>query len=482
MSNKDAYKYEEVAAFIIDLVEAGTLRLGMKAPSLRAVAKQTRTSVTTAMQAYRQLEDRGVLEARPQSGFYIAGGCAGGLELPTCSRPPRTGVDVTKAGSIHHLLTHAADTSLAPLGCAVPSAEVLASGRLDRFLARAARTRNVNYNVYTEPQGDLALRQEISRRAARWGQVLPPEDLTITCGCTEALFLALKAVTKPGDLVAIESPTYFGLLQVLQQLGLKALELPTDARTGLDVPALARALAEQPVRACLFSAGFNNPLGCCMPEENKLAVLDHLARHDVPLVEDDVYGDVYFAGNRPRPFSSFASRADVLYCGSFSKTLSPGYRIGWVASARHLRRIVDSKLAVTLSGPALPQAAVADYLASGGFDSHLRRVRRIFAHSLDHMRRAVEQNFPAGTRVSRPSGGFVLWVELPKEVDTRTLFADALARGICFAPGDCFTASDRYTNFLRLSCGHTWSEAIEQAVMTLGRLARQQCGGEKVNG
>ncbi|WP_259781556.1 aminotransferase-like domain-containing protein [Aestuariispira ectoiniformans] len=474
MRDNDAFKYEEVADFITGLVESGTLRLGMKAPSLRAVARQTRTSVTTALQAYRQLEDRGVLEARPQSGFYVARGGDGGMDLPACSRPPRQGVDVTKASSIHHLLAHAANTKLAPLGCAVPSAAVLASGRLDRFLARAARTKSVNYNVYTEPRGDLALRREICRRAARWGQVLAPEDLAVTCGCTEALFLALKAVTQPGDLVAIESPTYFGMLQVLQQLGLKALELPTDARTGLDVAALAEALSVQPVKACLFSSGFNNPLGCCMPEENKRAVLDLLARHNVPLVEDDVYGDVYFAGNRPRPFSSFSSAADVLYCGSFSKTLSPGYRIGWVASARYMRRIVDSKLAVTLSGPALPQAAVADYLASGGFDSHLRRVRRIFADSLDQMRQAVEAHFPDGTRVSRPAGGFVLWVEMPAGFDTRALFAAALDHGICFAPGDCFTASDRYTNHLRLSCGHIWNETIAGAVETLGELAKAQ--------
>src|SRR5262249_16520402 len=214
---------------------------------------------------------------------------------------------------------------------------------------------------------------EIARRALRWGQVISPEDIAITCGCTEALTLALKAVSRAGDTIAIESPTYFGLLHALEALGLKALELPTDASTSVDLSALGRALERRSVRACLFSSSFNNPLGCTMPEEKKAALLQLLAQHDVPLIEDDIYGDIYFGQERPKPFSALDRYGNTIYCSSFSKTLAPGYRVGWIATERHMKRILETKSASTLCGPALPQAALAEFLATGGYDSHLRR-------------------------------------------------------------------------------------------------------------
>jgi DNA-binding transcriptional MocR family regulator len=350
----------------------------------------------------------------------------------------------------------------------------LAARRLDRLLARAARVRGLECNVYTDPRGDRQLRREIARRAALWGQALAPEDIAITCGCTEALTLALSAVARAGDTVAIESPTYFGLLHAMEGLGLRALELPTDAATGIDVAALAEALKGGRIAACLLASSFNNPLGCTMPEEGKLAVLDLLARHEVPLIEDDIYGDIYFGKERPRPFAALARRGDTVYCSSFSKTLAPGYRIGWVAAGRRLQEIVERKCATTLCGPALPQAALADFLSSGGYDSHLRRIRRLFERNIAHMTRAIETAFPPGTRVSRPAGGFVLWLELPRPFDSRALFDTALDAGICFVPGDAFAASGRYRNCLRISCAHPWNARIEKGVATLGALAASQ--------
>src|SRR5262249_15441321 len=248
-------------------------------------------------------------------------------------RPPGRATSVAIPGVVLELLEHAADPRFVPLGCAIPSAEVLAAGRLDRFLARAARVKGVDYNVYTAPRGDSLLRQEIARRALRWGQALSPEDIAITCGCAEALILALKAVSRPGDTIAIESPTYFGLLHALEALDLKALELPTDATSGLDLAALERALAGGSIAACLFSSSFNNPLGCTMPEDKKIAVLRLLARHRVPLIEDDLYGDIYFGKGRPKPFMALDPLGNTIYCSSFSKTVAPGYRIGWIATS-----------------------------------------------------------------------------------------------------------------------------------------------------
>jgi len=465
------FRYEEVAAFISHLVENGTLPPGSRVPSLREISKQRRVGLITALQAYRLLEDRGILEARPQSGHYVAKPSAVLLEAPTISNPPKTAATVDISGVVVKLLQYAADPRLVPLGCAIPSAKLLAAGKLDRFLARAARLKGADHNTYTVPKGDLRLRQEIARRAVRWGQALSPEEIVITCGCTEAVTLALQTVSKPGDTIAIESPTYFGLLHSLEALNLKALELPTDAASGIDLAALEQTLKRKTIAACLLSSSFNNPLGCTMPDEKKLAVLNVLAKHRVPLIEDDIYGDIYFGASRPRPFMALDRRGNTLYCSSFSKTIAPGYRIGWMAMRRDMQFALDRKLAFTLSGPALPQVAFADFLSSGGYDNHLRRLRRVFEDTIDQMLRAIDKSFPKGTKVTRPAGGFVLWLELPKSVDSRALFEKALQNGICFAPGDAFSASGRFRNCLRLSCGHGWDARIEQGVRQLGALA-----------
>jgi len=467
----EPFRYEELARFIIELVDRGTLRPGMRAPSIREIAAQRGMSISTVLQAYRLLEDRGVLEARPKSGFYVAHRGAAWLATPGLSNPPGRPTKVAVSGGILELLEYAARPELVPLGCAIPSAELLAAGKLDRFMARAARVKGAQYNVYTEPRGDRDLRDEICRRSLRFGQLLTPDTVAITCGCTEALSLALQAVTRRGDTVAIESPTYFGLLQVLEALGLKALELPTDANHGLDVEALEKALKSKSVSACLFSSSFNNPLGCSMTDAAKRSVIALLARHGVPLIEDDIYGDIYFGPERPKPFMALEPEADIIYCSSFSKTVAPGYRVGWIAASRHMQCVLEVKFAQTLCGPALPQAALADFLASGGYDGHLRRIRAVFAQNIDRMTRAITRSFPAATRVSRPAGGFVLWVELPTGTDARQLFARALECGICFAPGDLFSATRRYTNCIRLSCGHSWGERIETSIETLGAMA-----------
>lgn len=472
MPPESPYRYQELADFITRLVDGGTLLPGSRVPSLRQISRARGTSLATALQAYRLLEDRGVIEARPQSGFYVARSALARLEAPVTSRPTPTPRTVSLSAVVMRLYEHASDPSFVPLGCAVPSPELLVAGRLDRFLARAARNRGVDCNTYTSLRGDQALRRELARRAARWGGALSPEDLILTCGCTEALTLALQTITQPGDTIAVESPTYFGLLHTIEVLNLKVLELPTDPFTGVDPQALAQALRERAVKACLFSSSFNNPLGCTPSDERKLELLRLLTKHRVPLIEDDIYGDIFFGERRPTPFIGLAPAADVIYCSSFSKTVAPGYRIGWLAPGRHMQRVLERKMAFTLSGLPLPQGAFADYLASGGYDRHLRRIRGAFRDNIERMSQAISRHFPAGTRVSRPSGGYVLWVELPKRVDTRELFGSALERGICFAPGDVFSPTRRYSHCMRLSCGAMWGTRIERALETLGHLVQ----------
>jgi DNA-binding transcriptional MocR family regulator len=475
MKAQAPHRYEQLADLIVGMIDKGALSPGMRVPSVRAVSAQHRLSIATALQAYRMLEDRGVLVARPQSGFYVSDARPATFELPSTSRPRTRASAVSLGGAVAVLLEHASNMSLVPLGCAVPDAGLLQSKPLDLALARVARQHGARHNVYSAPRGEAALRREIARRSMQAGHALSPDDILVTSGCTEALTLALGAVARPGDTIAVESPTYFGLLHTLEVLGLKALELATDPVRGVDVAALARVLDKETVAACVLSSGFSNPLGCVMAESDKRALLALLSKHAIPLIEDDVYGDIHFGRERPTPFIALDRGENrIIYCSSFSKSLAPGYRVGWIAPGAYAQRVLDRKLAFNLGCPVLPQLAIAEFLEGKAYDVHLRRLRRVLEDNLARMVRAIEASFPAETKVSRPTGRFMLWLELPRHFDARALFEDALEQGICFAPGDVFSASRRYGHCLRLSAGHAWNDRIEAGVRRLGRMARER--------
>ncbi len=466
--------YEQVAQYIHGLVNIGTLEPGDKAPSLRGISKQRGISISTALQAYRLLEDRGVLEARPKSGYFVSKTHLIELAEPAASTPQIRAESVTISDTLLELMDHASNPDMAPLGCAIPSAELLAANRLDRFLSRAARHYGQQHNVYSTPQGESQLRQAIAKRGMGQGLSVSADEIVVTSGCTEALGLALKALTKPGDTVIVESPTYFGILHLLESLRLKVLELPTSPATGIDIAALASALSGHGVAACLLSSCFNNPMGFSITDDAKRDILELLWQHQVPLIEDDIYGELFFSAKRPHPFSAFDTKGNVIYCSSFSKTVAPGYRVGWIIPGSHMRSVLKNKMAQSLCCPILPQIAIAEYLKEGGYDHHLRRIRRTFQLNINKMRRAIGQNFPNSTKVTNPEGGFVLWLELDKKMDTRHLLEQALQMGICFAPGDVFSPSAQFSNCLRLSCGHEWNKRIDNAVDSLAELLKPQ--------
>jgi DNA-binding transcriptional MocR family regulator len=472
LSEVEQFRYEEVIRYVRGLIQSGTLVPGRKAPSLRSLSKARGVSVSTVLQAYRILESQGELEARPQSGFYVR-------EQSPQTAPPsvmRSGSrerTVNSGKKIASMFSHASDTSLVPLGCTIPSPKLLAGSQLDKFLIRAARKEGSLANTYSPPQGIAELREVIARRSMLWGHLCSPDDILVTSGCTEALHLALRVSTKPGDTVAVESPTYFGFLPILREQNLKVLEIPTDPVDGLSLPVLEQFLTSGQVRVCLLSSAFNNPLGCLTSEVKKSAVLKLLNRHSATLIEDDIYGDIYFGNDRPRPYSSMGEARDVIYCSSFSKTVAPGYRIGWVNSQRYIERLLEARYGSTLCNPVLPQLAIARFLNGGSYDNHLRRLRAQLLDNIRSLSRAVSDTFPKDTRISRPEGGFVLWVELPKAIRTRELFQRAIEAGICFAPGDLFTTTEHYRSCLRLSCGYPYDSTLEHAIWQLGVLAHQ---------
>ncbi|MDY7230107.1 PLP-dependent aminotransferase family protein [Hyalangium sp. s54d21] len=465
--------YEQVAERICDAITAGTLRAGDRLPSVRQLSTQERVSISTVLQAYVHLESLGLVETRPQSGHYVRRRERPRPAEPQVSRPATTANPVSVSALVARVYRAASDRRVVQLGASVPAPELLPTQRLGRELALLSREASDLAVEYDMPPGCLELRRQIARRSLEWGCALGPDDFITTCGASEAVYLSLRAVAKTGDTIAIESPAYYGTLQAIESLGLRALEIPSHPRHGMELEALEAALDKRRVAAVLSVPSFSNPLGSCMPEEHRRRLVALLTERDIPLIEDDIYGDLYFGPERPRTCKAFDKEGLVLLCGSFSKTLAPGYRVGWVAPGRYRERVELLKFAQTVATPTLPQLAIARFLQSGGYDRHLRTLRRHLSAQLERTTEAIAEHFPEGTCVTRPTGSSLLWVELPTTVDALKLHERALEAGISIAPGPIFSAQpQRYSHFIRMSCSQPWSPRIEAAVATLGSLAR----------
>ncbi len=469
--------YERVAAGVADLIARGTYRVGERIPSVRELSRQLRVSINTVNEAYAQLENRRVIEARPQSGYYVA------CPLPEPEGPADSVAPQSLAATTVELgseplamMRTLADPELVPLGRGVPNPELLPIEKLSRMLATEARRFRLDSVTYAGAKGLKRLRTQIAKRSLDAGCRVTPDDLVVTSGCVEAVTLALQATCRPGDTVAIGSPVYYTFLNSIQELGLKVLEIPSTTREGMSVEVLAYALRHHTIRACLVIANFNNPLGSVMPDERKAELVRLLRSHDVPLIEDDVYGELGFGPHRPTATKAFDQAGLVLYCSSFSKTLAPGYRVGWIAPGRYREQVIRLKSVFSLASASPTQLAVAEFLTSGGYDRHLRTLRRTYAAQLGEVRAAIARWFPGGTRVTRPDGGFVLWIELPPEVDGLVVHHQALRKGISVAPGTLFTTSERYRNCIRVS-GAFWSDRIRDAIRTLGGIASDMVHG-----
>ena len=469
---KRFHLYEEVAERIGGMIEQGAFRAGERIPSVRALSRRFGVGVGTVMGAYRLLEDRGIIRARPQSGYYVNARPAAISPEPETTRetmrPARVGGREISLGILHA----SGLPGLAPLGAAVPNPELLPADRLNRMLAGVLRRRSGLGVAYDETAGCEALRVQIARRSLDMGCSLSPEEIITTAGCIEAVSLALRVTCRPGDIVAVESPTYYNFLLLLKELDLQVLEIPCSPVDGVSLDALRHALEHHRIAACLFNTNFNNPIGSLMPEEHKRELAALLERYDTPLIEDDLNGDLPLACERPKTVKAFDRKGLVLLCSSYSKTLAPGYRVGWIAPGRYFNAVEQLKRIVNISTSIPPQLAVAEFLADGGYDRHLRKVRRAYASRMAGLSGAVINYFPEGTRISSPAGGFVLWVELPPGCEAFTLYERAMEHSISIAPGPIFSAGGKYAACIRLNAAF-WSPKIEGAVERLGKLAAE---------
>ncbi len=470
------FRYVGVERHILGLIEAGALKPGDRIPSLRALGARLGVSVSTVNQAYLALERRGVVESRPKSGFFVRARPSRPPAPRAAPRPAAPPAAINRGALIREVLDGMGRGDVLPLGVAQTDEAFLPTRQLARLLAQAATGDGLHVVAYEGVRGNPSLRRQIAWRLAEAGIEVRPEEVMVTAGAMEALYIALRAVTRPGDNVAIAAPSYYCFLQLLENFGLRAVEIPSLPEGGVRPKDLRAALDRYEVRAVILTPNFNNPDGSRIPDESKAEMAALLAERGVPVIEDDVYGDLSFADQRPRCLRSYDTTGGVLHCSSFSKTLAPGFRIGYLLPGRFAAKAYEVKATTNVCCATPTQLAVAEYLARGSFGRHLRKVRAVLERQARMMEDHILRTFPAGTRVTHPNGGTVLWVQLPEAAEAIALFYAAKAEGIGIAPGNIFSSGDQFDHYIRLSYGHVWTPAVEAAVSTLGRLAGELAG------
>ncbi len=463
------YKYEQVVKDIIQQIENGTYSPGSRLPSLRDLSEQLEVSISTVTQAYYLLEARGWVKVLDRSGFYVRNQLPNLLPEPDKSSPLADPSRVSMRTIINRIVhTDTQYPDLVQLGAAHPNPELSATTEINCSMRRMERELTNRVGMYDYVPGLLPLRIQIARRSLISGCQISPDEVIITTGCTEAINLSLRAVCQPGDTVAIESPMVFDTLLMLDILGLKAVEIPTHPRSGMDLDALEAAIKRNPISAVIVISNFNNPLGSSIPEESKRKLAELVNREQIPLIENEIFGELYFGDQRPKTVKAFDRDGWVILCSSFSKSLAPGYRVGWVLPGRFQEMVEWLKYTTSLASPTLAEYGIADFMDSGRYQPYLRKVRREYARRMSALSQSVRRFFPAETRLTRPKGGFVLWVELPESVDALEVYYRALEAGTAITPGHLFSASDQYQHFIRLNAAN-WSPDVDGHIKQLGQ-------------
>lgn len=466
--------YQRIAHQLAEDIRRGVYLPGERVPSVRKLSQQLSVSHATVLQAYANLEDQGMIRARPQSGFYVHHTPALTAPTPDIAQVERPAL-VTRSSIINQVLSESRRDGLIPFGAAVPHVDYLPVRALHQQLAKVTRFQSQRAFSYMFSPGYEPLRRQVAIRMRDAGVVVGPDEVVITHGCVDALQMSLRVLTRPGDLIAAESPSYYGLLQLADLLGLKVIEIPCDPDTGLSLEALQLAASQWPIKALVLTARLSNPLGGSMPDARQEQLLKLAARFDIQIVEDDIYGELMFESGPIRALKSNDQEGRVIYCSSFSKTLSPGVRIGWIVPGRYREEIQRLQTFSTHSACSVTQMGVAAYLENGGYDRHLRFIRQEYRKNLSAFQLAVQRYFPEGTQMTRPTGGFILWVSLPARINTKDLHTLALQQGISIAPGLIFSNTEQFNHCVRLNCGLPWTVETERALKTLGELAAQLC-------
>jgi DNA-binding transcriptional MocR family regulator len=470
--NNNDHLYMQVADGLEKMIADDVLKIGDKLPSVRVISDEYGISMGTAFQAYYHLEGKGLIESRPKSGYYVRFNHKRFPELPRMIQHEQLSHDVSVKEMIASIYTDIVlyNKKVINLAMAVPDGPLLPVAKLNKSVMHVLRNSKDSCVQYEHVQGNIELRKQIAKLSFNWGGKVKPEDIIVTGGCLEAITMCLRAVTQPGDTVAVESPNYFGIFQAIESMGLKVVEISSCFIDGLELDCLEEAIRKFPIKAIVAIPNFNNPLGGCMPDENKKKLVDIINKHNIPLIEDDIYGELYFGKNRPRTCKYYDTKGLVLHCTSLTKSLAPGYRIGWVIPGKFLEQVKQIKRIQNISSPTLTQAAIAHYLQYGRYEYHLKNMRKALHTQCLRYMQAIIDYFPEDTKVSRPHGGFVLWVQLNKKLNGFKLRTEAMKHNISIVPGKIFSASCDNDNCIRISFGKPWDDDADYGLMMLGKL------------
>lgn len=470
--------YANLANELIEQIALGVFNVGDRLPSVRQLAREHGVSLATVQEAYRVLETRRYAQAKPKSGYFVP------LQLPDentpkMTKPPQRPMDVSQWEDVLTMLLNTFSTEnesaqLCQFQHAMPIMTAKTLTPLSKRLHELTKNRALDGMLYGDVKGDASLRKQLSRLTATSGCQLHPDEFIVTSGCQEALSVCLRAIAHAGDIIAVESPGFYGAMQAIKGANMKALEIPTDSKSGLSLEALKLALDQWPIKAILVAPTVNNPQGFVMPVEKKKALYDLAREYDVAIIEDDIYGDIAYCYPRPRTIKSFDEDGRVLLCSSFSKTLAPGFRVGWIAPGAFRNKVMHVKYVSSSMCATLPQLAIASFIEQGGYDKHIRTMRQQYRLARDVLRADIKRHFPEGTAVSMPEGGYVLWVELPQQYDCVKLTEEAKKHGIYLAPGQVFSATGKYRNCMRFNFIDKTQEIRSRYIARLGELIQEQ--------
>jgi DNA-binding transcriptional MocR family regulator len=460
--------YLEIANNIEYQIANGVLKVGDKLPSLRALALEKGVSIATTLQAYLELEGRGLITPRPQSGYFVSSYKQQKM-ITDISQPIRANKEDEVKDIMSVVIKNFIDAEIM-LSSASLDPELVPIAQLNKSIMQATRT-FINSGVNYSPKGSLKLKTQIAKRALNWGGNLQASDIIATGGCTDAISFCLLSLTRRGDTIVVESPAFFGMLRLAQSLGLHVIELPTHPIMGIEVDELKKVVEKTKIAACILVSNYSNPIGSCMPDENKKAVVQLMEKHNVPLIEDDVYGDLHFGNQRPNSCKTFDESGNVLWCGSFSKSLASGYRVGWVAPGKFKEQVERTKHFHSMYSSTIPHEAIGNFLESGKYETHLKKIRQNLYLNLLNFQRCIVEYFPEDTKLTNPSGGLNLWIEFNKKIDTVELYNKAIQNKISISPGRLYSLQNQYNHCLKLSYGRFWSDKIEHALKIVGKLA-----------
>lgn len=481
LSHSQTTLYRQVAADLAHDIEQGVYLAEQKIPSVRKLSKQLQVSISTVNQAYALLEDQGLIRAKPQAGYFVRKGANDEPVAPPLSQGGQPKA-VTKTDLINHILADANKTSHVNLGCAIPDHSFLPFRSLQTHMQKVTRFNMVDVFDYQFSPGLESLRTQIALRMRDVGLRCHADDIVITQGCSEALHLCLSTTTQRGDIIAVESPCYYGFLQMANLRGLKVIEIPTDPSSGISVEALTLALEQWPIKAVMVTSRYSNPTGGSINTEKQQQLVKLARQFDCQIIEDDIYGEMSLDNSlgikgSKEPINTVIKTHDtddrVMYCSSYSKTVGPGLRIGWCIPGRYKKEFIQAQRFSTMAASSLPQLTMASYLKNGHYDKHLRTLRQKVTENIRLFSQTVQLTFPQGTRLSIPSGGFILWICLPDSVSSIELLHRAQEESISIIPGEIFSNSDQFRNYIRLNCATPWNDDVKQALARLAELTRQ---------